>query len=76
MLLHLDMVALTVQIGRNILPGARLGQPDGDVMTALGPPQPELEPDQRLGATPGGQVETFHGDSIRQVAAIMAVIRA
>ena len=26
-LLHLNMVALTVQIGRNILPGARIGQP-------------------------------------------------
>ncbi len=57
-------VTLALQIGGNVLPGAGIGQPDGEGLTGFGLPQPELEPDQRLGATPGGQVEVFHGGSI------------
>ena len=44
-------------------------------LTGPGLAQPELEPDEGLGTTPGGQVELFHENSIACVAVIMAVMR-
>ena len=68
------MVTLTAQIGGNVLPGACIPELDAHGLTGPGLAQPELEPDQRLGTTPGCQVELFHEDSIACVVVIMAVI--
>jgi hypothetical protein len=69
------MMTLTVQIGGNILPGACIPELDAHGLTGPGLAQPELEPDEGLGTTPGGQVELFHENSIACVAVIMAVMR-
>jgi len=53
------MVTLTAQIGGNVLPGACIPELDAHGLTGPGLAQPELEPDEGLGTTPGGQVELF-----------------